>query len=301
MSSTKTLLKTRAAAPQVSTVQAVAAQAAEAVPEVEEDQTVANASTEDAKKQRNPYIPRTVSEFEREANSIADTLRSMKAALYPTSAQKATGTPPTRRELDELGTKVKALIRDYKTVNRKLESKPKRKSAPSDGKTRSGGFKNPCMVDDALAQFIAEHINSDTNAVMDDSCITTRAILTSCMTQYAYDHQLRDAADPTKIRPNAPLLALFGNDFAEAKVDPNGFPHTHMQKLLTRHVLSSADFEAKRKEKGITDEQLTEYRAHLDTIQEHYKSLKSIREANKPKKAPKAKKAAVAPAEPVAA
>lgn len=274
------------------------AQAQPTVSEETRNESTTDVETEEVdggKKTRVAYQPKSVLEFEQYINGLSERARNFKAQIYTTTAPKQTGVAPTRRDFDELSTGIKAVIRDYKALHRLLESKPKRKTSQTDGKTRAGGFKNPCMVDDALASFMNDHINKLPDlVVIDDTCISTRALLTSSMTQYAYDNNLRDPNDATKIRPDKALMELFKDDFVESKVDPNGFPHTHMQKLLTRHVLKADVFEAKRKEKNITDEMLKQYKDHLDSIQEHFKLRKAEREAAKPKVKPaKSKKAAV--------
>ena len=43
-----------------------------------------------------------------------------------------------------------------------------------------------------LAQFLADNFNTESMTVIDESRICTRALLTSMLTQYAYDNHRRD-------------------------------------------------------------------------------------------------------------
>jgi hypothetical protein len=248
---------------------------------------------EPAKKQRQAYEPKTALEFEQEITVITEALRAFKTRLYPTSAPKAClDRAPTRREFDDQISSINALKRDYKAQVRRADQKPRRKAAPANGKPRAGGFKNPCVVDEKLAQFIADNFNSDSLTVIDESRICTRALLTSMLTQYAYDHNRRDPTAATKVIPDAAMKELFKDDFEKAGVDPTGFPHTHMQKVLTRHVLPSAEFKAYVLENKID---LETYKPHLEQVQDHFKAQKLVREASKPK--PRKKTAAAKKAE----
>lgn len=253
------------------------------------------AGGDDSKKQRQAYEPKSGLEFEQGITDITEMLRSFKTRLYPTSAPKAClDRAPTRREFDDQISAINSLKRDYKAQIRRADQKPRRKTAPSNGKPRTGGFKNPCVVDEKLAQFISDNFNNDKLTVIDQNRICTRACLTSMMTQYAYDNGRRDPNAATKVIPDAAMKELFKDDFGPAGVDSTGFPHTHMQKLLTRHVFPSEQYKA-----YITDNKidLETYRTHLEDIQDHFKTEKATREATRPKvKKPSAaaKKAAAA-------
>lgn len=261
-----------------------------ATPSVVEEQPGSGDETS-VKKPRQAYEPKSVLEFEQEITNIAEGLRGFKTRLYPTSAPKASAEKaPTRREIDDQISAVNALKRDYKAQSRRADQKPRRKTTPSNGKARTGGFKNPCVVDEGLAQFIAENFNTDAHTIIDSSRICTRALLTSMLTQYAFDNELRDPANATKVRPDAAMRELFKDDFTAAGVDPTGFPHTHMQKLLTRHVLTSDKFKEHIASEKIDAATLETYKVELEKTQEYFKGKKAQREAARPK--PKKKTAA---------
>ena len=255
----------------------------------------ATIDVDDEPKKRQTYEPRSSAEFEAQITEITESIRGFKARLYPTSATKASADKaPSRREIDDVITTINGLKKDYKAQSRKAESKPKRKAPAASGKPRTGGFKNPCAVDPEIAQFIADNFNTDDLPVIDEARIVTRALLTSMFTQYAYDKNLRDNSDATKIRPDAALMALFKNDFLPAGVDPAGFPHTHMQKLLTLHVLKADKFKEHVAANNLDLEK--DYKPHLESVQERFKDMKAAREASRPK----IKKTKVKTAEPVA-
>lgn len=262
------------------------------------EQAVASGSDEVAKKVRQAYEPKTALEFEESVTHVAEALRSFKTRLYPTSAPKAClDRAPTRREIDDQISSINLLKRDYKAQVRRAETKPRRKTAPAGSKPRTGGFKNPCVVDLKLAEFIAENFNTEQLPVIDDTRICTRALLTSMMTQYAHDHGRRDPSAATKVIPDSAMKELFSEDFGPAGVDATGFPHTHMQKLLTRHVMPSKEF----KEHVIAEKiNLEEYKPHLESVQNHFKEQKLVREANKPKPAKRTAAKKVAEAQAVA-
>jgi len=239
------------------------------------------AGDEPVKKARQAYEPKTALEFEESITQAAEALRSFKTRLYPTSAPKAClDRAPTRREIDDQISAINSLKRDYKAQVRRAEQKPRRKTAAPGTKARTGGFKNPCVVDQKLAEFIAEHFNTEALPVIDESRICTRALLTSMMTQYAHDHGRRDPTAATKVIPDGPMKELFSEDFGPAGVDATGFPHTHMQKLLTRHVMPSVEFKAYVLSEKLD---LETYKPHLESVQNHFKEQKLVREANKPK------------------
>lgn len=246
-------------------------------------ETIASAE-EGEKRQRTAYEPKSVTEMETDITKIAEVLRAFKTRLYPTSNPKANAeNAPTRREIDDVITKVKSINRDYKAAHRLATNKPRRKTTTTaTGKARPGGFKNPCLVSDKLASFIATHYNTSDMDVIDDSKICTRALLTSMLTQYAYDNNRRDPNSPTKVIPDAAMTALFEDDFEPAGVDPKGFPHTHMQKLLTRHVAKTDDFKSFIAKQDASFN-LETYKNHLEAVQENFKSRKAAREASKPK------------------
>ena len=253
-------------------------------------------SDEPAKKQRQAYEPKTALEYEQTTTEITEALRAFKTRLYPTSAPKAClDRAPTRREFDDVISSINALKRDYKAQVRRAEQKPRRKAAPANGKPRTGGFKNPCVVSERLAQFISDNFNTDEMTVISADRICTRALLTSMLTQYAYDHGRRDPSAPAKVIPDSQMLDLFKDDFGPAGVDPAGFPHTHMQKLLTTHVLRAPEFKAYVAANNID---LEAVKPDLERIQAVFKDRKLQREAERPKvKKPSAaalKKAAAA-------
>ena len=247
---------------------------------------------DDAKRQRTAYEPKSVTDYETEITKATELLRGFKARLYPTSNPKASAeNAPSRREFDDVITKLRSLNRDYKALHRRAETKPRRKTAAATGKARPGGFKNPCLISAKLAQFLGDNFNTDDTPVIDDTKICTRALLTSMLTQYAYDNNRRDPSAPTKVIPDAAMKELFADDFGPAGVDPTGFPHTHMQKLLTRHVAKADDFKAFLDQQG-ADFNLDTYKTHLESVQEQFKARKAVREASKPKpKKAKSKKA----------
>jgi len=268
------------------------ASAAPAAAQAEPAQDAASSAGEDAKRQRTAYEPKSVTDYETEITKATEVLRGFKTRLYPTSNPKASAeNAPTRREFDDVITKLRSLTRDYKALHRRADAKPRRKAASTaTGKPRPGGFKNPCLISEKLAQFLGDNFNTPDMPIIDESRICTRALLTSMLTQYAYDNNRRDPSAPTKVIPDAAMSELFKDDFTPAGVDPKGFPHTHMQKLLTRHVAKADDFKAFLETQG-ADFKLDDYKAHLEVVQENFKARKAAREASKPKpKKSKAKK-----------
>ena len=247
---------------------------------------------EPVRQQRQPYVPKTSPEYEAHITRLNDELLRMKKQLYPTSNSKpALDNVPTRRQFDELATGYRSTIRDYKTVSRQAEQKPRRKAAANpDAKTRTGGFKNPNVITPKLAAFVARNYNTKEIEVVNPQLpISSRALMTSVMTQYGYDKNLRNPEAPMMIVPNDELLELFKDDFAVAGVNSAGFPHTDMQKLITKHVSSAAEFrEFVANNPSIN---LEEHKVRLEAIQDYFKAKKNQRAVTRPKPKPRKPKA----------
>jgi len=231
---------------------------------------------------RQVYQPKTATDYEVATNTIAERIRGMKSALYPSGNGKAVlDHCPTRSEFDSLVTQLNSLKKDYRAMARLAEQKPKRRSsAPSDPNqpAKRFGFNNPSVVKEDMAQFIHENFNSEKIQVIDDSRITTRALLTSIFNQYISDHNCRDPNKSGRIVPDQALKNLFKEDFIATGVNSESFEHKELQKLITRHVLSASEASQHFKDHSINPD---EYDSSLTETQNHFKELKERRDAQK--------------------
>lgn len=240
----------------------------------------------DEKRVRQQYTPRSITEYESEITGITEKVRSFKTRLYPSSSNKAaTDGAPTRREFDEVITAINGLKKDYKAVSRRMAAAPKRKTVRADGAGHKGGFTNPCVVDEEMAHFINDVFGDEFAArnihIIDNTRVISRAILTSALARYVDTRNLRDG---TMITPDAALLKLFERDFVAKGVDSKSFTHTHMQKLITDHVLKAEEFKAYIASNKID---LESYKDGLESVLNYFKSTKP--ERVRVKKEPKAK------------
>lgn len=291
-------MSTAKTAPRPFAKPAAAAVAAPAPVVVAAPAAAAPALAAEEPRKRTPYVPKTLEEFEAEVSKLTNKYGEWKGRLYPTSSGKASAdNAPSRRELDEQKVKAKSLIKDYAALLRQVSQKPRRRVAqPEDGQApRAVGFCRPDRISQKMAEFIYDNFPEtvDGRAIIDEGRICTRALLTSIAVEYVHRKKLRQT-DGNKIVPDQTLLELFSEEWGPAGVDPKAFPHTHLQKLITRHVLSKSINEEEMK-KVVAD-----YGDHLVKVQAHFQHLKALRDANKPKapKKPKAKKEE--PAQPTA-